>query len=523
MKARDKPILTPRSVGRQARSAQGGRSFYAVNKYMSKPNVKEIIQLMREPSQKDAALVVKAYKFAEEAHKGQKRFTGEPYFVHAFETGKNLAIFGMGSSSIAAGLLHDTLEDGNTDEETLEKEFGKEILFLVQGVTKLGKLKYHGLERHVESLRKLFVATAKDVRVLIIKFADRLHNIQTLEGHPQKEKRERIALETLEIFAPLADRLGMWRLKGDLEDAAFPYIYPKEYKIVRELFEKRNKYHLKSLKKFHRSLLKELVKHGIKDIGISYRVKHIYSLYLKLLRYDMDINKIYDITALRVIVPSIEDCYKVLGVIHGSWKPLPGRIKDYIALPKPNGYQSIHTTVFTGDGDVVEVQIRTKQMHREAQYGIASHLTYKSGLLERFGPSSKKKKALKKRLGWIQELIRWQEQVSENGEFLKELKMDFFRSRVFIFTPKGDVVDLPEDSTPVDFAYAIHSDIGDHMAGSKVNEKMTSLKTKLKNGDIVEIVTKKNARPNRKWLDYAKTSMAQRRIRLWTQKDSEKN
>jgi len=485
---------------------------------MTEPNVKEIIQLMKNPSKKDALLITKAYNFAEKAHEGEKRFTGEPYFVHAFETGKNLAVFGMDSASIAAGLLHDTLEDGNTDKETLEKEFGKEIYFLVEGVTKLGTLKYHGIERHVESLRKLFVATAKDVRVLIIKLADRLHNIQTLQGHPKKEKRERIALETLEIFVPLADRLGMWKLKGTLEDCSFPYVYPKEYEEVKELSRKRTKIHLKSLEKFHRSLIKEITSHGVKDISTSYRVKHLYSLYLKLLRYKMDITKIYDITAIRVIVPTIEDCYKVLGIIHGSWQPLPGRIKDYIAFPKPNGYQSLHTTVFTGDGEIVEIQIRTKEMHREAQYGIASHLAYKGGLFQR---SSKKTKEIQKRLGWIQELLKWQEQVSENGEFLNELKMDFFKSRVFIFTPKGDVVDLPEESTPIDFAYAIHSHVGDHVSGSKINGKMASLKTKLQNGDIVEIITGKKSRPNRKWLDYAKTSMAQRRIRLWLQKNTE--
>jgi GTP pyrophosphokinase len=485
---------------------------------MSRPNVEEIIQLMKEPSKKDVALITKAYKFAEKAHEGKTRFTGEPYFIHAFEVGKNLAIFGMDCPSVAAGLLHDTLEDGDADEKTLEKEFGKEILFLVVGVTKLGKLKYHGLERHVESLRKLFVATAQDVRVLIIKLADRLHNIQTLGGHPRKNKQKRIALETLEIFAPLADRLGMWRLKGNLEDSAFPYVYPKEYETVNELFKKRRKDHLKSLEKFRRALLTEIAKHNVKDISTSYRVKHIYSLYRKLLRHNMDINKIYDIIALRVIVPSVEDCYKVLGIIHGSWKPLPGRIKDYIAFPKPNGYQSLHTTVFTGNGEIIEVQIRTKQMHREAQYGVASHLAYKGGLFQHF---SRESKDVQKRLGWIQELLKWQEQVSESGEFLKELKMDFFKSRVFIFTPKGDVVDLPEDSTPIDFAYAIHSDIGNHMAGVKVNEKMASLKTKLENGDIVEVITQKNACPSRKWLDHTKTSSAQRHIRLWIQKNLE--
>ncbi|MCK5095869.1 MAG: bifunctional (p)ppGpp synthetase/guanosine-3',5'-bis(diphosphate) 3'-pyrophosphohydrolase [Candidatus Pacebacteria bacterium] len=483
-------------------------------------DVQEIISLMKEPSKENVALTKKAYEFSQRAHEGDKRFSGEPYFNHAFETAKNLAEFGMDAPSIAAGFLHDTLEDGNTDEKTLEKEFGKEVSFLVEGVTKLGKLKYRGLERHAESLRKLFIATAKDARVLIIKLADRLHNVSTLDGHPEKEKRYRIALETLEIYVPLADRLGMGRLHGELEDYVFPYVFPEEYKKTKEIMKKKRADHEKHLEKFRRSLQKELAGHGVKNFKTSYRVKHLYSLYKKLLRKEMDIDKIYDITALRITTETVGECYQVLGIIHGIWKPLPGRIKDYIALPKPNGYQSIHTTVFTGDGAIVEIQIRTEQMHREAEYGIASHLAYKKGFFEKF-KSSKNRQAVQKKLGWINELIQWQENVSENKKFLKELKMDFFKHRVFVFTPHGDAIDLPEESTPVDFAYMIHSDIGNHLSGAKVNGKMASIKTKLRNGDIVSIETKKNAHPSRKWLEYVKTGMAQRHIRLWLQKNQQ--
>jgi GTP pyrophosphokinase len=479
-------------------------------------DVKEIIELLNSPNEKDVALISKAYNFAEDAHKTQKRFTGDPYFVHVFETGKNLAIFGMDAHTIAAGLLHDTLEDAEIPEEILEKEFGKEILFLVQGVTKLGTLKYRGVERHIESLRKLFIATAKDVRVLIIKLADRLHNIKTLHGHKNPEKQKRIALETLEIFAPLANRLGMGKLKGELEDYAFPYVYPEQYKEVKELLKQKSKANQKYLEKVRRTLQKELVKQGIKIIKTDYRLKRLYSLYKKLIRRNKDIEKIYDIIALRVTVPTIGECYRVLGIIHSIWTPLPGRIKDYIALPKPNGYQSLHTTIFTGDGGIVEIQIRTEDMHKEAEYGIASHMSYKENVFIR--AKGKGRKELKKKLRWIEQLTEWQKNVSESGEYLENLKMDFFKDRVFVFTPKGDVVDLPEESTPVDFAYTIHSDIGEHMAGAKVNGKLISLDTSLQNGDIVEIQTKKTANPTSKWLDYAKTTIARRHIKSTLQK-----
>lgn len=478
-------------------------------------NVKEILDLMKSPAAGDAAIIERAYAFAEKAHAGQKRFTGAPYVEHSFETAKNLAMFGMDRDTIIAGLLHDVLEDAHISEKELEGEFGKEVLFLVQGVTKLGKLKYRGVERHVESLRKMFIATAQDMRVLVIKLADRLHNIKTLKGHNREDKQKRIALETLEIYAPLADRLGMGKLKGELEDEAFPYVYPEEYKRVRTLLKERRTENDKYLEKFHRSLQKELAEHGMTHFHTDYRVKRLYSLYKKLNRAKGDAEKIYDITAIRIVVSAVEDCYKALGIIHSAWRPLPGRIKDYIALPKPNGYQSIHTTVFTGDGGIIEIQIRTQEMHTEAEYGIASHLAYKGGLGKR---QRKKGERLPKNVLWIQQLIEWQKQVSETGEFLENLKMDFFKDRVFVFTPKGDVLDLPEESTSVDFAYAIHSDIGDHMSGAKINGKMISLDTKLKNGDIVEIITKKGSRPTSKWLELSKTTLAKRNIRGAIQK-----
>lgn len=455
---------------------------------------------------KDIELLTKAHDFSKQAHEGQKRFSGEPYFNHAFATAYKLAELGMDTETIAAGLLHDTIEDGAATEDILKKEFGDEIAFLVEGVTKLGKLRYQGIERHTESLRKLFFAVAKDIRVLIIKLADRFHNVQTLE-HVRKEKQKRIALETLEIYAPFANRLGMGELKGTLEDAAFPFAYPEQYKDITEQLRDRKNTKQKHLEKINRTLQKELAVHGITDFKTDYRIKHTYSTYQKLLKKEKDIEKIYDIAALRIIVGSVEECYKTLGVIHSLWRPLPGRIKDYIAFPKPNGYQSIHTTIFTGDGDIVEIQIRTEVMHQEAEYGIAAHFAYKE---ESASPNSN---ALNKRLRWVKQLSEWQKQVHESKEFLENLRMDFFEHRVFVFTPQGDVIDLPENASPIDFAYAIHSDIGNHAAGAKVNGKFTSLDTPLKNGDIVEIITKKSSMPNQKWLQYVKTTLARKQIR----------
>lgn len=489
----------------------------------------DILGAMSSKAPQDAALVSKAYEFSKEAHKDQKRYSGDNYFVHPAEVGYLLAQVGMDPQTISAGLLHDTIEDAGVRPQTIEDEFGLEVLTLVQGVTKLGTLRYRGLERHTESLRKLFAATAKDIRVLIVKLMDRLHNARTLEHVPKPEKRTRIALETLEIYAPIADRLGMSVAKQELEDAAFPWAMPKEYEKTRELLKERKNENEKRLEKVEHDLKRELAETGIRHFSAEARIKGLYSLYKKLERKDWDITKIYDILALRIVFPSVADCYSALGIIHGHWRPVPGKIKDYIAFPKPNGYQSIHTTVYTGDGGALEIQLRTEAQHREALYGIASHLTYKEvqqgdgkrgGLewIRQFFPRSKATVpdaeivSTEDRVPeWVQELASAHHDESE--EYLDTLKTDFFSHRVFVFTPKGDVIDLPIAATPIDFAYAVHSDLGNKMSGARVNGKMVSLDTKLRNGDLVEIIVKPAGKPSRKWHDIAKTNMAKKHIR----------
>jgi GTP pyrophosphokinase len=352
---------------------------------------------------------------------------------------------------------------------------------------------------------------SKDLRVVIIKFADRLHNLETLQ-FLREDKRKRIALESIEIYAPLANRLGMGNLKGEIEDAAFPYAYPKEYAEVEKVLEEKKEPYTKYLSEIKEDLTKELNKQKVKIVGIDYRVKHKYSLYKKLLRHEMDIEKIYDIMALRVVVETIEDCYRVLGIIHSIWRPLVGRIKDYIALPKPNGYRSIHTTIFTGSGGIAEIQIRTKEMHEEAAYGIAAHFSYKE--------KNDKNYAEKIKFEWIDELKNLKEEADKPNKFFEHLKTDFFSNRIFVFTPDGDIIDLPEESSPIDFAYYIHSDLGDHTSGVKINGKMVPLSEKLKNGDIVEIIKNKNSNPSRKWLDYTKTSHAKKHIKSYLEKNS---
>lgn len=517
------------------------------NKLKSKKNdsngVKDIISIMSEtPSPKDRELIEKAFVFAQDIHKNSKRLSGEPFLCHPIETAKTLAKIGMGPRTIIAGLLHDALEDTKATEEEIREKFGEEILFLVQGVTKLGQLKYRGVERHIGSLQKLFVATSQDIRVLIIKLADRLHNMETLE-HLRPDKQKRIAIETLEIYAPLAYRLGIRSLNRGLEDLAFKYVHPKEHDDVRELLKQKSENTVKRLEKTNKSIKKALAKENLTDVKTDCRVKGLYSLFRKLQRKDWDIEKIYDIAAIRLVVPTVADCYKALGILHGTWRPLPNRIKDYIAFTKPNGYQSLHTTIFTGDGTIVEVQIRTPRMHREAEYGIASHFVYKEGLQKKgFNPNlywlrqllPKKeggtpvdvKKSLSEPINvpqWIKQLVETQQNISEPQEFIKNLKADFFEHRIFVFTPKGDVVDLPVDSSPIDFAYAVHSDIGNHISGTKVNGKMVSLDTKLGNGDIVEIQTKESSKPTQKWQDIAKTTLARRHIRLQLQNKESKS
>lgn len=503
--------------------------------------VKEIIAAMSSTRESDIALVTKAYAFAKKGHEGQTRYSGEPYFIHPAATAKILAEYGMDATTIAAGLLHDAVEDACVSREDIEREFGPELLFIVDGVTKLGTHKYRGAERHAESLRRLLVATASDIRVLIVKLADRFHNMQTLE-HVPEHKRARIALETLEIYAPIADRLGMGKMKRDLEDLAFPFIDPDAAHHTAELRKLKTQETEAGLAKVQKELKKEFAKKNLSTFTSSIRMKGLWSLHKKLERKRDDINLIHDIAALRIVVPTIEDCYAALGIAHSLYKPLPGEFKDYIAFPKPNGYQSLHTTVVTPEAGIVEIQIRTEEMHRHAMFGIASHMSYKqlgkgiekldkAAQKSRFSalsfswrsliPSlmriSKEDNAVTdttKMPHWLAELANAHADEEEGSqEFVTGLKEDFFSHRVFVFTPQGDVIDMPSHSTPIDFAYAIHSDLGNHLQGAKVNGKLVSFETELGNGDIVEVIRRDNAHPSVKWLDIVRTSLARRHIR----------
>lgn len=493
---------------------------------------------MKKPSAEELALVERGYIFAEKAHSNHRRYSGEPYFNHLFETAKILAEFGMNGSTMVAGLLHDSIEDVGVKPETIKNEFGEEILMLVEGVTKLGHLHYRGVYRYSESMRRLFVSSSKDLRILIIKLADRLHNMRTLRFVP-KEKQKRIAMETLEIYAPIAYRLGIRKINRELQDLSFPFAYPEQYSRVTALLAAKQSELEKRLTKFHRELLRELAEQKIKVITTSRRIKCLYSLYMKLIHKDWDIEKIHDMLAIRIIVETVEDCYQALGVIHSVWRPLPGRIKDYIAFPKPNGYRSIHTTVFSKDGGTVEIQIRTEEMHRESEYGVATHFVYKELTEKKVSEESYlnwAKRILTGLISWsagrpadiqapqngdgaFADIPAWVRQLSdldsvvEEQDFWERLRADAFKNRIFIFTPKGDVVDLPADSSPIDFAFAIHSDIGEHMIGAKVNGKLVGIDTPLKNGDIVEILTKQSAHVSPKWLSFTRTTLAKKHIK----------
>lgn len=508
-------------------------------------SIKEIITTLASSSAEENDLVARAYTFAAKAHVKQTRYSGEPYLNHLAHVARMLAEIGMGAQTVAAGLLHDTIEDTEVTPEELRKEFGDEIFFLVQGVTKLGSVRYYGSDRHNESLRKLFVATSQDIRVLIIKLIDRLHNMQTLQ-HVPAEKQLRIARETLEIYVPVTHRLGMGRIRKELEDLAFPYVYPEEHAHVIALTKHLIKKGENDLEKIRKSLQKRLAESKILDFHTSFRLKGTYSLYQKLKRREWDMDKIYDYFAIRVVVPNIEQCYQVLGIVHELWRPMPKRVKDYIAFPKPNGYKSLHTTVITPNRTILEVQIRTESMHSEAEYGIASHIMYKNKQVGANDATTSKSwfssliptlfrpfvwrstsadiKESQMRLiqvpdhkeripQWIQEIADVHKGGDEKNEFFRGLKDDFFSYRIFVFTPEGAVVDLPVGASPIDFAYAIHSDLGDHTSGAKVNKKLVGLDSALHNGDIVEIIKNKTNKPTQKWLDYAKTSVARRKIR----------
>lgn len=448
-----------------------------------------------------------AYDFARDAHKGQTRYNGHPYIEHSLHTANTLAKMKMDEPSIIAGLLHDVPEDTSVTLKQIKENFGDEVAMLVDGITKLGKLKYRGFDRYLENLRKMFIAMASDIRTIIIKFADRLHNLQTLYALPRR-KQIRIAQETLEIYGPTAHRLGIGVLRTALEDEAFRYAFPDEYKRVKSLLENRREHQSNCLAQTKRQLAAELKQNNIEILDYHDRNKGLYSLYKKLLSRDNDINKIYDLVALRILVPTVSDCYAVLGIVHSLYKPLKGRIKDYIAQPKPNHYRSLHTTVFCDLGEIIEIQIRTPKMHEDAEYGIAAHWHYnevgsRATLSDDF-------------LEWVQELAKWHKHKGDNTDYLKSLKLEVFQNRIFVFTPNGDVIELPEGSTSVDFAYHIHTDIGNKAIGVKINDEMAALDAELKSGDMVEIITDKNRKsPNHDWLKFVKTRTARDKIRQY--------
>lgn len=454
------------------------------------------------------AFVESAYQFAARAHEGQTRASGQPYIVHPTQVAGTLANLGLDSDTVAAGFLHDTVEDTSVTNDDIKEKFGADVAFIVDGVTKLNKYEYKSHKEFLaENHRKMLIAMAKDLRVILVKLADRLHNMHTL-GHLRPDKQRRIAAETLDIYAPLADRLGIGTIKWELEDMSFHYMNPEAYyKIVSMMDAKRSERegYIKDAIDYLRGTLDSL---GIK-YDISGRPKHIYSIYKKMVNKHKDFNEIYDLLAVRVIVPTVKDCYAVLGAVHTKWKPMPGRFKDYIAMPKANGYQSLHTTIIGPGGKPLEIQIRTEEMHKVAEYGVAAHWAYKRGNFQ--GVDEKDGGALD--IG--REILELQKDSSDADEFMEAVHSDIFADKVYVFTPKGEVYELPKGSVTLDFAYAIHTQVGDHAIGAKVNDKLVPLDYKLKNGDVVDILTQSNARPSRDWAEMVKTSRAKNKIRRY--------
>ncbi|MFA4941444.1 MAG: RelA/SpoT family protein [Patescibacteria group bacterium] len=470
--------------------------------------IEQIIKKVKENNPKEDIDILKlAYDFAAKAHGDQKRKTGEPYIQHSLHTAFVLAQIKADLDTVVAGLLHDIPEDTEYTLEDIKKNFGGEIAYLVEGITKLSKIKYRGIERYRESLRKMFLAMASDLRIIIIKFADRLHNLRTLDVLPP-EKQQRIAKETLEIYAPIAGLLGIWSLKWQMEDICFKYIYPEEYKKIEYKYEVEKKVERNQYIQKIKNILKKKLEEANIEYEIESRFKHLYSIFQKMQKKERKFDEIYDVFALRVVVPTINDCYKVLGIIHTIWKPKTNRFKDYIASPKPNGYRSLHTTVFGPEGKATEFQIRTKEMNDEALYGIAAHWHYKQK-----GMAKEEKKAPY----WIKEIMDIQREAEDTSDFIKKIKFDVFINRIFVFSPKGDVFELPEKATPIDFAYAVHTEVGNKAVGALVNDKIASLDQELKNGDLVEMITEKNRKgPNRAWLKFAKTHNAKSKIKHYS-------
>ncbi|MGL5149528.1 MAG: RelA/SpoT family protein [Clostridium sp.] len=460
----------------------------------------------------DLNIIEAAYDFANESHKEQKRESGEPYIIHPLEVAGILADLGMDTDTIAAGLLHDVLEDTECTYEKMVFLFNEEIANLVDGVTKLEKIEYKPKEeQQADNVRKMLLAMAKDIRVIIIKLADRLHNLRTLKFMP-KEKQKKKAKETLDIYAPLAHRLGMSKLKWELEDLAFRYLHEEQYyDLVRQIAEKRvEREHY--ISEIMNEITEKLEDSGI-DSDIDGRPKHFYSIYRKMVNKNKNIEQIFDLTAIRILVNSVKDCYGVLGIVHTIYKPLPGRFKDYIAMPKPNMYQSLHTTVIGPQGKTFEIQIRTFDMHKTAEYGIAAHWKYKEG------EGANAEVNFDTKLAWLRDILEWQNETSDAQEFMEGFKIDLFSDEIFVFTPKGVVINLANGSTPIDFAYRIHTDVGNKCGGAKVNGKIVPLDYTLKTGEIVEIITSNTMRgPNMAWLGIAKTNQAKSKIKSWFKK-----
>ena len=480
--------------------------------------IEDIISTVKkQKGRRDIKIIQKAYDYAKAKHGDQLRKSGEPYIIHPVQVAYTLSSLGMDDNTICAALLHDVLEDTDTTYADLEKEFNSEVAYMVDGVTKLSKLQYASVEeQQVENYRKMFLAMGKDIRVILIKLADRLHNMRTLK-YLSRDRQIANAKETMELYAPLANRLGVYSLKWELEDLSFKYLYPEEFREIVEGIDKKREERLKFIDLIMDQIKAELKKQKI-DAEVTGRAKHLYSIYRKMKRDNKTLDQIYDLFALRILVNSVKDCYAVLGIVHDLYNPMPGRFKDYIAVRKPNMYQSLHTTLIGPKGTPFEVQIRTWDMHRVAEYGIAAHWAYKESSF--FSGKKSNVKVEEDKLAWVRETLEWQSEMQDPEEFMQTLKKELFEDEVYIFTPKGAIKVLPKGATPIDFAYQIHEQIGHHMVGCKINSKMMPIITKLKSGDIVEILTSDQAKgPSRDWLKFVKSSGARNKILSWFKKN----
>ena len=480
--------------------------------------INDVINKKKEISRKvDNKLIMKAFDYANEKHKDQKRGSGEPYIIHPINVAYILAEIGLDEATICAALLHDVVEDTDATHEDLVEIFGQEIADMVKGVTKLGNIQFATIEEtQVENYRRMFLAMGKDIRVILIKLADRLHNMRTLK-YLKRERQIANAKETLDLYAPLANRLGLYSIKAELEDLGFKYLYPEEYHELVESINKKKDERLKFIEKIMEDIRAQLKKQRI-DAEVTGRAKHLYSIYRKMQRDNSTIDQIYDLFAMRIIVNSVKDCYSALGVVHEMYSPMPGRFKDYIAVPKPNMYQSIHTTLLGEKGTPFEVQIRTWDMHRIAEFGIAAHWAYKEANF--LGKGKKNVVVTEDKLAWLRESLEWQQEMQDPEQFLDNLKTELFEDEVYVFTPKGAIKVLPKGATPIDFAYTIHAEIGNHMTGCKINSKMMPIITQLNSGDIVEIITSENSKgPSLDWLKFVKSTSARNKINSWFKKE----